>query len=369
MKNTIWIVAIEPISTRYTGEWLKFLPKQIKEHVSDDYEIKTIVGKRISSEVTTGAFLNFSDTNVWKSDQTRIISEYISNKKIKDGDQIVFTDAWNVNILAIKYMIDLMHLQIKTHGLFHAGSWDPHDFLGRAMNGSDWCKHTEKAMFYAFDHNYFATDFHINLFLKNLFGYKNKTLMAEKKKLLKTGKIIQTGWPFEYFTNIFNKNKFKNITKKDQIVFPHRLSNEKQPEIFYDLQKSMPDINFVVCQEKKLSKKEYHKILAESKLLFSCSLQETLGISPVEGLMLDVEPILPDRLSYTEMYDGIYLYPSKWTESYSSYLKHKDKIIAYIRNRLLSYDSKAAIYNRFWQCDSVFNRFFTASNLYYTLNN
>ena len=46
---------------------------------------------------------------------------------------------------------------------------------------------------------------------------------------------------------------------------------------------------------------------------------------------MDTFPLVPDRLSYTEMYPDEFKYPSEWTESWDSYLKHKDKLIEHIR--------------------------------------
>ncbi len=71
-------------------------------------------------------------------------------------------------------------------------------------------------------------------------------------------------------------------------------------------------------------------------MVFSCSLQETLGIGCYEGALLDSIPLVPDRLSYTEMYAEIWKYPSEWTESFEAYEIHRPelcgKIIQYMDN-------------------------------------
>ena len=71
----------------------------------------------------------------------------------------------------------------------------------------------------------------------------------------------------------------------------------------------MPQYEWVVCQEKQLTKSEYHKLLGEAKIVFSANLQETLGISCYEGALADAIPVTPNRLSYTEMYNGMFQYP------------------------------------------------------------
>ena len=77
-------------------------------------------------------------------------------------------------------------------------------------------------------------------------------------------------------------------------------------------------------------------MLGEAKMVFSANLQETLGISWYEGLLVDTIPMVPDRLSYKEMATEDFKYPSVWTESFESYKKHKnevcDRIVEYIEN-------------------------------------
>ena len=58
-----------------------------------------------------------------------------------------------------------------------------------------------------------------------------------------------------------------------------------------------------------MTKDEYHNILGEAKIVFSANLQETLGISAYEGALVGAIPMVPDRLSYTEMYDDDFKYP------------------------------------------------------------
>jgi hypothetical protein len=122
--------------------------------------------------------------------------------------------------------------------------------------------------------------------------------------------------------------------KIDMVIFPHRIAPEKQVEIFKDLAESMPEVEFVVAQEHNLTKDEYHLALSRSKIVFSANTQETLGISCFEGALVGATPMVPDRLSYTEMYDDKFKYPSEWTENWDSYLANKDKLIAHIEHTL-----------------------------------
>jgi hypothetical protein len=127
------------------------------------------------------------------------------------------------------------------------------------------------------------------------------------------------------------------MPKKDTILFPHRIAPEKQLSIFQDLKESLPQYNFVVCQERELSKNEYHNLLGEAKLVFSANLQETLGISWYEGAIVGALPMVPDRLSYSEMALPKFKYPSAWTQDLDSYKKHKQKVMNLITDYMENY--------------------------------
>lgn len=309
---TLWLLDLESVESRYTSQWKTHLPKLLEQ-----FNVKVVEGADdIPPATTPGAFLNFGGTNIYKSTQIEKIARAFTNGEVKDGDHILFTDAWHPGIINIKYMSELLGIKVITHGLWHAGSYDPADFLGRLIGDAPWVRHAERSMFECFDHNYFATQFHIDMFKKSF-------AVADSK-------IVRTGWPMEYMKDILEP--FRGTEKRDLILFPHRIAPEKQPDIFRDLQKSLPEYEFIMCQEKNLTKPLYHKLLASAKIVFSANLQETLGISAYEGAIVDTFPLVPDRLSYTEMYPDDFKYPSEWTDSWENYLANKDKLIERIRS-------------------------------------
>jgi len=351
MKPTIWIFSLEPIETRYTAQWHEHFPKLVAGNLGDKFNVVQIDGIQKNSTVTPGAFLNFSDTNYWKSSQLCNFLDHHNNGETSTNDHIIFTDAWNPTVIQLKYMKDLLGFNWTLHGMFHAGSYDPQDFLGRLIGDAPWVRHAEISFFHAFDHNYFATDFHINLFCK--------TFVNDKEQRILSNKIVRTGWPMEYMANVLNR--YKNIPKRDLIVFPHRIAPEKQVEIFRDLSVKLPRYEFVVCQDKQLSKHEYHSLLSEAKIVFSANLQETLGISCYEGALVDAIPLVPDRLSYTEMYYDTFKYPSEWTENYESYEAHRPELCAKIIQYMTNYDRFVTKLHK--QTIDLTEQFFSANNL------
>ena len=316
---TIFIVDIEAVDTRYTKQWKEYLPKQLQHAI--DENVVVISGGETPQATTPGAFLNFGGTNVYKSKQLETIGEMFCKGQVADGDYFLYTDAWNPTVIQLKYMAELLDVNITIGGLWHAGSYDPQDFLGRLIGDKPWVRHAEQSMYECYDDNFFASEFHIDLFAESLNIDDDKT--------------HRVGWPMEYLKD--SLVQYKGMQKRNLILFPHRVAPEKQVDIFRDLAERLPQYEFVVCQDQELTKNEYHNLLGEAKMVFSANLQETLGISWYEGALVDAIPMMPDRLSYSEMALPEFLYPSEWTENYDAYLYHRDKVVAQIVNYMDNY--------------------------------
>ena len=151
------------------------------------------------------------------------------------------------------------------------------------------------------------------------------------------------------------------MEKRDLILFPHRIAPEKQVEIFRDLAEHLPQYEFVVCQDQQLTKHQYHTLLGQAKIVFSANLQETLGISCYEGVVVDAIPMVPDRLSYKEMYNDAFKYPSLWTENFETYIVNRSQVCSTIVNYMEKYEALRPYLQQ--QAQSLTDNFFTANGL------
>jgi len=349
----IFLIDLESVETRYTVQWKTHIPDLLKKH---GHEVVVISGPdNIPSIPTPGMFLNFSATNVYKAVQVEKISRLFCEGKIKDGDYFLFTDAWHPGVINLKYMIDLLGINAKIGGLWHAGSYDKWDGLGRLVGNKPWVRHAEKSFFHAFDHNYFATDFHIQMFCQNLLGYMDDSIIQQFSK----DKIVRSGWPMEYMVDTLKP--YKNTSKRNLILFPHRIAPEKQLDIFVDLSRQLPQYEFVVCQDKQLTKDEYHTLLGQAKLVFSANLQETLGISWYEGVLCNCIPMVPDRLSYSEMALDVFKYNSDYTINFENYKVHCSDICNKIVDYMDNYENYLPYIQK--QSDFLTTQYFSADNL------
>ena len=323
--NTIWIIPIEPIDQRYTKQWYDNIPLILQKEIAERnlfYKVVTIDGDDFKPDVRTeGAFLDFGATNVYKATQAAEVSKLFSNGKVKAGDKFLITDAWNFIITPIKYMSDLLDIPVEVHSIWHAGAYDPSDILGYKMS-KPWPSHVEKSWYYSSDYNYYATDFHKDMFLRNL-----------EIPLEDQTRAVRSGQPHELIVN--SLTQYQDTPKTDTIMWPHRYNADKQPEIAENL---AMEFDMVITQKMNLDKADYYAKMGTCKAIFSCALHENLGISVMEAVLAGAIPIVPDRCSYAEMYLPEFKYPSAWTESVEAYFEHKDSLMGFIQEKLNMFD-------------------------------
>ena len=304
----IFLVDLESIPTRYTCEWKTHIPQLLRDN---GFDVQVIEGEHtIPEAVTPGAFLNFGGTNMYKAKQVYHLSYMFTKGHINAGDHIIFTDAWHPGIINVKYMSELLNIPVVMHGLWHAGSYDPNDFLGRLVGDKPWIRHAEQSFIGALDHNWLATQAHFDLMRKTYDIYLDQSFDC-------------TGWPMEYTRNVIATELFAK--KENIIVFPHRIAPEKRLDLFEELaaRPELAHYQFCVAMDINLTKAEYHKLLQRSKFAVSFADQETLGISMYESACAGACPLVPDRLSYTEMYDPMFKCADTVDDAVTAILKYE----------------------------------------------
>lgn len=343
---TLWLFDIEPHEQRYTSEWREHLPPQLRKAMSGAatlWDLEIIQGIETTGDTTPGAFLNFAESTTYKAAQIAKFSAIIQAGGVTDGDRLLFTDAWHLGVTQCRYMADLLDIDLSIDVMWHAGSYDPWDILARKITNQSWSRGFELAIYCAADRNYFATHFHRKLFLDAF-----DTAEASKAHIV--------GWPMEYLGSVLH-GRSEGVTK-DTILFPHRISPEKQPEIMQLLEHMLPEYRVCFAQEKPLTKQQYHQELARTAAVFSANQQETLGIGVYEGLLIGAVPIIPHRLSYPEIYPTLG-YPSDWTTSLAAAQSNSTKLIAFIRKQISDHTAHSLAGQAQWA-----SKFFNGSELY-----
>jgi len=274
MKNRIWIIPIEPLEERYSAQWYRWFDED--ENWKDALFIN---GKSLTDKIECGSFLDVYSTNHYKASQVMEIAKYLRDGLIKEGDVLFFHDLW-FPLEQIFYMLDGASIDVKVAGFLHAGSYDKNDFLYR-KGMSSWALHMERGWLKRVDHVFVFSLFHERLVQQELGPLCNLEVV-----------------PFPYRWS--DLDQYKSETKDIQVVFPHRLDPEKSPQVIELLRNK--GIEVTVTKEICESKSDYWRILGRSQYAISWAKQETFGIAMAEAAYLGCMPLVPNRLSYPELF-------------------------------------------------------------------
>lgn len=286
-------VPIEPLEERYSGIWYSVIPLELS--AASSKRVTSVLGKEYE-KIESGQFLDVHNTISWKTDQLSKIVAMIKAGVIGNNDVIFFNDLWFPGLEALFYIRNGTGVRFKIAGMFHAGTWDEHDWT-HYTGMTPWARHLENCWLSELDAIFVATEFH-------------KTLITSSR--LVNNRIFDTGFPRAWDIEKCQATKEDIEDKKNIVVFPHRLALEKQPQIFDDVAQKLkvefPDWYFIKSKDICTDKDSYYSLLKKSKIAVSTALQETWGIAMQEATIAGCIPAVPDRLSYDEMYNELFKY-------------------------------------------------------------
>lgn len=301
MKKLVF-VPLELIEDRYSLQWYYWFKLEFEKQ---NVNYVDILPNMNVVKINQGEFLDCIQTNIFKAQQLQEICQLFEQKKVDENTVFLIMDAWFPGLEMLGYLRATLEIPFKIVGLFHAGTWDDFDFLTRCGVKS-WGKDLELSWLKMLDAVCVATQFHKDLILEQV-NY------ADSPKI--KNKIYVTGFPiFPEFTTEFIGH---TTPKLNRIVFPHRLAFEKQPHLFDRLELAFKDqvsnslsksYTFIKTKECVKTKEAYYSVLNSSKIAVSFANQETFGIAMLESVLCGCIPIVPNRLSYAELYPDIFKY-------------------------------------------------------------
>ncbi|MDX9971192.1 MAG: glycosyltransferase [Candidatus Gracilibacteria bacterium] len=244
--------------------------------------------------------------NFGNFDDAKYMVEYINNLILLSKnfciEKILFIDFFSPGLDIFQYVTDLQSRNIKKGALIHGGSFVPGDLYNWA-----WLHYAENLWAKLFDILYVPS------------YYAKATLPKD----FATSKIFPWG---------INHIKFRpQQRKRNTILFPHRLEEDKGVKDFIDLVEDLPDIQFIVVNSKKLDENKYYQYLkdkknvrfivgehgkkhlstiSQNKIVLSTAEQETYGYAVAKSVLSGCIPILPNSKVYPEYYSKEFLYNS-----------------------------------------------------------
>ncbi|MEA2115581.1 MAG: DUF3524 domain-containing protein [Thermodesulfobacteriota bacterium] len=206
----------------------------------------------------------------------------------------------------------------------------------------------------------FNSTYNLESFLEGIAGYLKKATDMELRyledRIRDKSVVLYPGMDFRLIdaAAVPGKSK-KNIPV---IVWNHRWEHDKNPETFFHTLfelaeegygfrviilgqqfRYQPEI-FTLAKQKLAERldhfgyaedqKEYAGLLRRGDIIVSTARHEFFGMAVLEGVRAGCRPLVPDRLSYKELFAGKYRYPE------NGFKKHLQKLLSRDRDDFLS---------------------------------
>lgn len=267
------------------------------------YDVHVIDGTYIGHE----SYL-YCDT-FFKSVQLKFILDMVHRSKIKDGDIIVFANAWNFAAIPLSYFRDEFRWKIGIVGfwgdsLFNmdAPMWDRfHGNITKTFG-----RQMELVLYNAYDMNCFWSQRHWDLFRKKFSSLRGTKQNKWNDEVL--SKAAVTGYPFGYLAK---EAKFNPDMKQNVIMFPYNLRNDLSKNLLRGLKQEMTQFEFVFAQEAANDRLKYNTLLQDAKLMISTNRFDVNPVILYEGMLNGIVPLMPTRPFYEDVFPENYLYPDK----------------------------------------------------------
>ena len=317
-RMRIFYVPIEPLEERYTASWYRNIPAYFS---SQGAEVVVIDGEPLTDTVKVGSFLDINSTVHYKCSQMKAIAKLFAEGAVRNWDVFFFGDIEFWGIEALRLMAQLNHKRISIFGVLHAASYSIEDTFSVA---ADYQQYTELGWIAACDAVFVGSDYHRNAVIQRRLSSLPKWRAKELAH-----KIFSSGLPL--FAADYAS--YPDVEKHNQVVIAGRLDYERRPNLSLDfaylLKKRFgddisivmtvpsPNMNSnrawlveyaqnlekdgVLTVHKGLRKDPYHRILAESKVFLSNTVEENFGYACIEACVYGCCPVVKNGFSYPEL--------------------------------------------------------------------
>ncbi len=338
----LFYMGLESYEARYTLQLQEWNERVFKEH-GIDYEI--IGGEELdnSKAIVTGSVLDAHGRSYYSLSQTMNLVQKMKNGEITSDDVIFYEDMFTPGLECLPYIMDQSppEYRPKVFLRFLAQTTDPDDFLIRE-GMFDWMRRYEQMV------DEFVTGIIV----------ASEEFVAHLRTAGFKKPIYVTGLPFgkeEVQERVPNPKPLNE--RSNRVGFAARWDDEKQPHFYMDLAEEYykidPTVEFAIfCGHPELKssdqeyvdralalqegdtanfkiytglkKNDYYNLLADSKVLFNCALQDWVSNTVSEADTFGTLTLYPAYRSFPEVFanNGRHLYVPRSMEDCVSKLSN-----------------------------------------------
>ena len=324
----LFYMGLESYEARYTLQLQDWNEREFKKH-GIDYEI--IKGEELdnSKAIVTGSVLDAHGRSYYSLSQTMNLVQKMKNGEITSDDVIFYEDMFTPGLECLPYIMDQSppEYRPKVFLRFLAQTTDPDDFLIRE-GMFDWMRRYEQMV------DEFVTGIIV----------ASEEFVAHLRTAGFKKPIYVTGLPFgkeEVQERVPNPKPL--LERSNRVGFAARWDDEKQPHFYMDLAEEYykidPTVEFAIfCGHPELKssdqeyvdralalqegntanfkiytglkKDEYYNLLADSRVLFNCALQDWVSNTVSEADSFGTLTLYPAYRSFPEVFanNGRHLY-------------------------------------------------------------
>ena len=324
----LYYMGLESYEARYTLQ-LEDWNKQVFGERNIDYEI--ITGEELdnSKAIVTGSVLDAHGRTYYSLSQTMTLIQMMKNGEITSDDVIFYEDMFTPGLECLPYIMDQSPKEFrpKVYLRFLAQTTDPDDFLIRE-GMFNWMRKYEEM---------------VDEFVDGIMVASEEFVAHLRTAGLKSP-IYVTGLPYgkEEVRGRIDSN-IPLHQRANRVGFAARWDDEKQPHFYMDLAEAYykidPTVEFAIfCGHPELKsndpeyveramalqngdyanfkvytglkKDDYYNLLADSKVLFNCALQDWVSNTVSEADTFGTLTLYPAYRSFPEVFanNGKHLY-------------------------------------------------------------
>ena len=314
----IFYMGLEPYEGRYTLQLTDWTERAYKKR-GVDYVI--VPGTTIddSKAIVTGQVLDAHGRSYFGMSQMMNLVQMMKSGEITSKDAIFFEDMFQPGIESLPYILMQTpeEFRPKIYLRCLAQAIDPDDFV-HVWGMSKW----------------------MSLYEEMCNEIPNVTILASNEEMVAHMRIANWKAPIYNISGLsFGKEEVQSrveqkkfIERKQRVVFGARWDQEKQPQFFMDLAQAYkekhPETEFAICSggplrsnnqyyvdearhlakegvitiNENLKKNDYYNILADSRVLFNCALQDWTSNTVSEADSLGCNVLFPAYRSFPEVF-------------------------------------------------------------------
>jgi glycosyltransferase involved in cell wall biosynthesis len=254
----------------------------------------------IDTEIKRGQFLDIVNTCKFKAAQLQMVADLFNEGKVENGDAFLIGDIFFPGIEMIKYMSELLGINVRVYGINYAGRADKTDFVQQL---SHWADASEAGYHFICDGIFVGSEHH-------------NANVCEYFKINSPDYVHTTGyvWDLNYMNSF--KDVIGVVEKEEFVIWPHRWCAEKginelcafakltDKKIVVTSSGPVKDVGTVPSNIElrfNLTKLEYFTLMSKAKWYLSTAYQETQGYTILEAIYFGCNILVPDRACCPEM--------------------------------------------------------------------